>query len=127
MLTVLAGMGSLVIAADNAVARGACGAEKMATDDRKTPDSGLSSATRSGPAPLEVTFSVHGGGTIYFGGVWLDFGDGERAMVCRPGSGCRKATATHTYSQTGTYCARLTGEGEGEPLLMGSVTITVGR
>lgn len=99
----------------------------MATDDRKAPDGGLSASTRSGPAPLDVTFSAPGGVAVYFGGVWLDFGDGERAMVCRPGSGCRVASATHTYSQAGTYCARLTGEGEGERLLLGSVTITVGH
>lgn len=98
----------------------------MATHDRKAPDGGLTASTRSGPAPLEVTFSAHAGGAVYFGGVWLDFGDGEKAMVCRPGSGCREASATHTYSQAGAYCARLTGEGEGERLLLGSVTINAG-
>ncbi len=99
----------------------------MATDDRKAPDGRLTASTRTGPVPLEVTFSAHGGGAVYFGGAWLDFGDGEKAMVCRPGSGCRETSATHTYSQAGTYCARLTGEGEGEPLLLGSITITAGR
>lgn len=95
-------------------------------DDRKAPD-GLAASTRSGPAPLEVVFSAHGGGAVYFGGVWLDFGDGEKALVCLPGSGCRETAATHTYPQAGTYCARLTGEGEGESLLLGSVSITVSR
>jgi len=127
MLAVLAGLASLVVAADRVVANSACAAETMATDDRKAPDGGLSASTRSGPAPLDVTFAARGGGEAYFGGAWLDFGDGERAMVCRPGSGCREAAATHTYSQAGSYCALLTAEGEGERLLLGSVTINVGH
>lgn len=127
MLAVLAGFGSLLIAADRVLARGACEAKTMATVDRKVPDGGLSASIRSGPAPLEVTFAARGGGEVYFGGGWLDFGDGERTMVCRPGSGCRETSATHTYSQAGTYCALLIGEGEGERLLLGSVTINVGH
>jgi PKD repeat protein len=127
MLTVLAGLSGFVMPADDVVARGTCGAEKIAMDDQKAPDGGLSASPRSGPAPLDVTFSAHGGGAAYFGGVWLEFGDGAKAMVCRPGSGCREASLTHTYTQTGTFCARLIGEGEGEAATLGSVTIAIGR
>ncbi|WP_139015612.1 PKD domain-containing protein [Ensifer aridi] len=127
VVTVLAGLGGFVIPADGVGALDTCAAERMAKDEQEAPAGGLSASPRSGPAPLDVIFSASGGGAVYFGGAWLDFGDGERTMVCRPGSGCRVASATHTYSQAGTYRARLIGEGEGERLLLGSVTITVGH
>lgn len=87
----------------------------------------LSASPQSGAAPLEVSFSVIGDGASHFGGVWLDFGDGEKILVCRPGSACRAASANHAYTQAGSYCARLVGEGEGAPILLGSLTITVDR
>lgn len=76
-------------------------------------------------AGRSVTFTGHGGGASYFGGVWLHFGDGQNEMFCRPGSGCRETTLNHTYAQAGTYEAKLLGAGEGESVTLGTVTVTV--
>ncbi|CAG0981032.1 hypothetical protein RHIZO_01738 [Rhizobiaceae bacterium] len=72
-----------------------------------------------------VTFHGQGDGASYFGGVWLHFGDGENAMFCRPGSGCRENTLEHTYARAGTYEAELVGVGEGTNKVLGAVTVTV--
>ncbi len=72
-----------------------------------------------------VTFHGQGDGASYFGGVWLHFGDGENAMFCRPGSGCRDNTIEHTYARAGTYEAKLLGVGEGTNKVLGAVTVTV--
>lgn len=74
-----------------------------------------------------VVFSGHGGGASFFGGVWLDFGDGEQALFCPPGSGCGETSTSHTYGQPGTYHAELVGVGEGGKSVLAEVTVAVAK
>ncbi len=81
---------------------------------------------QSGTAPLTVQFSVPQPSTGYFGGRYIDPGDGSTISVtsCAAQSGC-KGVYGHTYQSVGTYTAYLMGVGEGSSTKIGSVTITV--
>jgi PKD repeat protein len=87
--------------------------------------SALSAVPQGGGAPLQVTFTGDGGNATYFGGVELDFGDGQQQHVCPPGRGCKEIKVSHTYAKPGRYVARLQGIGEGKALVIGTVTVTV--
>jgi hypothetical protein len=68
-------------------------------------DSNLAAAPTSGTAPLEITFTGTGLGTIE-GVMELDFGDGQSDSTISPiGDFTRK----HTYIAAGSYTAQLKG------------------
>ncbi|MEX0912985.1 MAG: hypothetical protein WDZ56_00480, partial [Candidatus Paceibacterota bacterium] len=73
----------------------------------------LSASPTAGNAPLSVKFTGNGGGKSYFGGVWLEYGDGKKVLFCNPGSSCGTKSLSYTYATAGTYKAKLIGEGEG--------------
>lgn len=79
----------------------------------------------SGTAPLVVTFS----GSVtasYFGGVWIEYGDGtKKEVLCNPGGGCSNKLM-HTYAEAGTYTAKMIGVGEGTSKMLKTINITVG-
>ncbi|MCV0396062.1 MAG: hypothetical protein K5878_11915 [Rhizobiaceae bacterium] len=85
------------------------------------------SASVSRSSSRWVVFTAHGGRRIYFGGVWLSFGDGARVQVCRPGRSCGAATASHVYADAGTFKAELRGVGEGTDIVIGAVEVTIDR
>ncbi len=91
---------------------------------RQTP--ALSATPASGAAPLNVLFDGRGDGAAWFGGVMLEFGDGQSAPFCMPGQGCGAKTVTHRYERAGTYTARLRGNGEGNGRVLATVTVKVG-
>lgn len=86
---------------------------------------GMTVSTDSGDAPLNVVFTIQISGRSYFGGVWIQFGDGQKAMVCRPGSGCYAELISHTYERHGSYVALFVGVGEGGEDILGTVGIVV--
>jgi len=79
----------------------------------------------SGTVPLVVTFS----GSVtasYFGGVWIEYGDGtKKEVLCNPGGGCSNKLM-HTYAEAGTYTAKMIGVGEGTSKTLKTINITVG-
>ena len=89
-------------------------------------DSNLAAAPTSGTAPLEVTFTGTGLGTIE-GVMQLDFGDGQSDSTISPiGDFARK----HMYTAAGSYAAQLKGGpwGGQRPTVLttlATVTITV--
>lgn len=83
----------------------------------------LSAIPQRGLAPLAVTFRGNGGGATFFGGLHLQFGDGESAIVCPPGRACRDFILTHVYARPGSYSAKLTGNGEGTLQTFGEISI----
>ncbi|MEZ5856658.1 MAG: PKD domain-containing protein [Hyphomicrobiaceae bacterium] len=85
----------------------------------------LTASPVQGKAPLKVTFSGGSGGKVYFGGIMIDFGDGEQSLLCDPGRSCKDKAISHTYAKAGTYRVRLYGRGEGENSSLARVTITV--
>jgi PKD domain len=72
-----------------------------------------------------VTFTGDSGGAAFFGGIQLDFGDGETDYFCRPGSACKGATATHAYAKPGQYTARMLGQGEGQQTVVATANVTI--
>ena len=90
------------------------------------PDQNFSASPTSGAAPLLVSFTGNGGGRNYFGGVQVDFGNGDAALFCNPGFTCGSNTINYKYNAAGTYTAKLTGLGEGGTTTIGTATITVG-
>jgi PKD repeat protein len=86
----------------------------------------LSADPALGVAPLAVTFTGGSGGAVFFGGIEIDFGDGQRAPFCGPGRACSGVKIVHTYAMQGSYTARLLGAGEGKggPLALATVTIS---
>lgn len=87
----------------------------------------LTASPQRGPAPLSVSFTGSAGGASYFGGVWLEFDDGNNIQLCLPGLGCQETTVSHTYTNPGAYTVRLVGIGEGTSRTLGTTTINVSR
>lgn len=85
----------------------------------------LEAVPTQGKAPLAVSFTGGSGGATFFGGIQIEFGDGERSAFCRPGRSCNNASADHVYVRPGTYTARLVGQGEGGQRVLTQLTITV--
>jgi hypothetical protein len=85
----------------------------------------LQATPASGPAPFAVQFIGRGDGATYFGGVSLDFGDGQMGAFCPPGQGCKEGSAQHVYLKAGTYTARLVGNGEGKGRVLASTRVEV--
>jgi hypothetical protein len=81
--------------------------------------------SRADADALAVTVTANGGGVSYFGGVFLEFGDGQRQLICRPGSGCRETKVVHHYAQAGTYQMRMVGLGEPEQKPLAEISVTV--
>ena len=84
----------------------------------------LTGAPLQGAAPLTVTFTG-ASSAIYFGGIQIDFGDGEQAALCLPGGPCADARVTHTYQAPGSYAVRMLGNGEGPTGPKAIATLTV--
>ena len=80
---------------------------------------------RSPAGPMSVMITSNGGGITLFGGVSLDFGDGQHATVCPPGSGCRETVVTHAYAKPGTFTVKLVGRGEPDQKPLAEATVTV--
>lgn len=72
-----------------------------------------------------VTFTGDSGGAAYFGGIQIDFGDGEQDFFCRPGKDCNDATSTHVYAKPGQYCVRLLGQGEGQQTVVATTNVMI--
>lgn len=106
-------------------ANSACEAQGTGATVTDAEKSQLTASAAKGAAPLVVRFCAEGGGKIYFGGVWLEFGDGEKAMACGPGMGCRQVMLDHTYRKPGEYEARLLGQMEGEEQELGRLRVEV--
>ena len=85
----------------------------------------LTASAARGLAPLAVRFYADGGGKVYFGGVWLEFGDGQKTMACAPGAGCREICHDHVYAAAGAYEVRLVAQGESESQLLGALRVEV--
>jgi PKD repeat protein len=80
--------------------------------------------------PLEVNY-IYTGGTTYFGGLRVDFGDGQSgamssAVCASDGGPCRVASVAHKFASPGTYTATLVGIGEGNNTTVDTLSITVG-
>lgn len=88
------------------------------------PAAALSVAKASGDG-MEVTVVANGGGVTYFGGVFLEFGDGKRQLICRGGQGCRETQTAHRYDRPGSYKIRMVGLGEPEQKPLAEATVTV--
>lgn len=82
-------------------------------------------AVQKSAAPLDIAVKTDGGGVTYFGGVFLEFGDGHRQLLCGPGRGCRQQTVEHNYEKAGTYTIRMVGLGEPEQGTLAETTVTV--
>src|SRR3989338_2064368 len=65
------------------------------------PDQNFSASPTSGAAPLLVSFTGNGGGRNYFGGVQVDFGNGDAALFCNPGFTCGSNTINYKYNAAG--------------------------
>jgi hypothetical protein len=102
---------------------------------------GFAASPPSGPGPLAVTFSYPHTAENSTWILDIDFGNGGSASMgspcgntptarnCAPGGAW---TATHSYSEPGTYVATLTRGGlplcfTCRPPVLGSVTVTVNR
>jgi PKD repeat protein len=84
----------------------------------------LTAKPTQGSAPLSVTF-IGGSAAVYFGGIQIDFGDGEQAAFCGPGRACSDVSVAHIYNNPGAYTVRLLAHGEGQgPNVLASLTIT---
>jgi len=86
---------------------GATGSDATSVEVRPVLTVAFDATPKSGPIPLEVTFSCEARGG-YLNYAWtLDFGDGTP-----PASGTRTAegawTVRHTYERVGTFTAKLT-------------------
>lgn len=90
----------------------------------------LSATPISGAAPLNVTFTG-ASRENYFGGVFIDYGDGSTDSFCGNSStrlcNGQSLSRSHTYNSPGTYTAKLIGRGEGpgSNRTLESKTITV--
>lgn len=69
-------------------------------------------------------FTVAAIDSVYFGGVVLEFGDGQEAMVCLPGESCEANEITHVYAEPGPYTVRLLGLGGGAPDVLTTQSVT---
>lgn len=80
---------------------------------------------QAGGDGMEVTVVANGAGVSYFGGVFLEFGDGKRQLICRGGQGCRETRTLHRYAQAGRFEVRMVGLGEPDqkPLAVATVVI----
>lgn len=83
------------------------------------------SVTKAGGDGMDVTVVANGGGVTYFGGVFLEFGDGKRQLICRGGQGCRETKTAHRYDRPGTYKVRMVGLGEPAQKPLAEATVTV--
>ncbi len=86
----------------------------------------ISGAPTSGSAPLTVNFSglVNAAAQCNAGPYSINFGDNQTASIAVAGCGGTNFVVPHTYSNTGSYTARLY---RGNPAVnAGSVAITVG-
>ncbi len=81
--------------------------------------------SRAGGDGLDVSIVANGGGITYFGGVFLEFGDGDRQLICRGGEGCRETRTAHRYKQPGTFQVRMVGLGEPDQKPLAVVTVAV--
>ncbi len=88
-------------------------------------DRGLTAVPTTGTAPLRVTFTGVGGGAVYFGGVRLEFGDGNSVPFCPPGLSCQRRSLTHVYMHQGVFRARLLAHGEGDEVELGVVVVRI--
>lgn len=75
--------------------------------------------------PLEIAVGADGGGVTYFGGVFLEFGDGHRQLLCGPGQGCGAQKVQHRYDQAGTYTIKMVGLGEPQQKPLAEAKVTV--
>lgn len=98
---------------------------QLARPATETAGAALTVSPEQGPAPLTVNFTATAGGASYFGGVWIDFADGGRALLCPPGLSCRDATIRRTYERPGTYAATLIGLGEGDAETLGTAVVRI--
>lgn len=81
---------------------------RQATVSVHTPQStSLTAAPASGPVPLAVTFTGHGGNKTYANGAILKYGDDSTEVFCTAGELCGQKTKTHTYVDGSQYGAQL--------------------
>jgi hypothetical protein len=73
----------------------------------------------------QVDVDFDPGAAAFFGGIKLEFGDGEQAFVCMPGARCRASSVNHRYAAAGRYVLRLVGVGEGGDQVLATRTINV--
>jgi hypothetical protein len=88
------------------------------------PTATLTATPASGPAPLDVTFTLAGSdpdGAV--ASYTLSFGDGTATQT---GTGVPPTSQAHTYATDGSYTARLTVTDNGGLVGYSNVTITVG-
>ncbi len=85
----------------------------------------LNATPTSGVAPLTISFTGNTGSSSYFGGVQINFGDGQTEVFCDFGSECGMNSKSHTYTSAGTYDAKLVGVGEGSSSNLVTATVTV--
>lgn len=82
-------------------------------------------AVQKGATPLDVTVKADGGGVTYFGGVFIEFGDGHRQLLCAPGQGCGGKQVQHRYEHAGTFTIKLVGLGEPDQKPLAETTANV--
>lgn len=73
----------------------------------------LKAEPASGPVPLAVTFTGHGGNQSYVNGAILKYGDGATEVFCSPLEACGQKTKTHNYVDGSQYSAQLIALNEG--------------
>ncbi len=85
----------------------------------------LKAEPASGPVPLAVTLTGHGGNQIYVNGAILKYGDGSSEIFCNAGEMCGQKTKTHTYVDGSQYSAQLIALNEGTAsTTIGTATVT---
>ncbi len=79
----------------------------------------------TGPVPLVVTFTAHGGNQPYVNGAILKYGDDTSEVFCNPNELCGLKTKTHTYTDGAQYGAQLIALGSGSAsTTIGSAVVT---
>lgn len=84
----------------------------------------LGASPMGGQVPVTISFTP-ATNKNFFGGTYIDFGDGSRSTgnLCIPSTINKCAPITHTYQRGGSYQAKLIGIGEGTNTEIASVTI----
>ncbi len=100
------------------------GTQTITVNVSTSPEGSLTALPMGGQVPLTVSFTPVTN-KIFFGGTYIDFGDGSRTTgnLCIPSTSNKCAPITHTYQRGGSYQAKLIGVGEGTNTEIASVTI----
>lgn len=78
-----------------------------------------------GGDPMEISVKTNGGGVTYFGGIFIEFGDGQRQLLCGPGQSCGAVQLQHRYMAAGKYRVKMVGLGEPDRMPLAEAVVLV--